>query len=186
MISWLFKKIYKIWGWTVTGTIPNHMKKKIYITIPHTSNWDFPIGILLKYGFGMDVQFLAKKSLFNPPFGWVFKKLGGIPVDRSKNNNFVDSTVDTLNKYDKISISIAPEGTRKAVSTIKSGFYWISVKSGIPLIFVKFDWGTKNVDFSGPFIPSGDYDKDLEIIKTHFEGVIGKIPTNGWLQNKDQ
>ncbi len=180
MISWICRKILDLWGWKVTGTIPNHVAKKLYITIPHTSNWDFPVGILLKYGYHMDVQYLAKKSLFIPGIAWLFKALGGIPVDRSKSNNFVDATVDTLKKYDKISISIAPEGTRKKVHQLKSGFYWITVKAELPIYFVKFDWGNMNVDFSPPFHPTGNYENDLKIITNHFSGIKGKRPNHGW------
>lgn len=186
MISWICRKIYAWWGWKLTGVIPNHIKKKIYITIPHTSNWDFPVGILLKFGFGMDVQYLIKNSFMRPPIGWIFKKLGGIGVDRSKANNFVDRTVDIFNEYDKISISIAPEGTRKKVDKLKSGFYWIALKAKVPLIFVQFDWGTKTVNFADPYHVSGDYKKDLVDIKNHFSGIVGHTPENGWLYRKDQ
>lgn len=162
------------------------MDKKIYIAIPHTSNWDFPIGILAKFGYNMDVQYVAKDSLFKPPFGWFFRWTGGIPVDRSKSNNFVDATVSTLQSYDKISICLAPEGTRKKVDSLKSGFYWISHKSGIPLIFVGFDWGKKVMSYSDPFTPSGDYEADLKIIKDHFKDFVGKIPEYGIYYENDQ
>ena len=179
MIRWLARKILKWWGWVVTGTIPNHMKKKIYIVIPHTSNWDFPVGILLKFGYKMDVQYLAKDSLFKPLYGWFFRMLGGIPVDRSKSSNMVDNIIDALSKYEKISIALAPEGTRKKVTKLKSGFYWISYKSGIPLIFVKFDWANIVVDFAQPFKPCGDYEHDLKIIEDHFKDVVGRVPEKG-------
>lgn len=186
MISWIFRKIFKLCGWKVTGNLPKSLKKKIYIAIPHTSNWDFPIGILVKFGFGLDVQYVAKDSLFKPPFGWFFKKTGGIPVIRSKSTNFVDETVKALKNYDRISLCLAPEGTRSKVDKLKSGFYWISFNSGVPLIFVKFDWQSKEMDFSEPFTPSGDYESDLLIIKNHFKDVIGKIPHKGVYYTKDQ
>ena len=162
------------------------MAKKIYIVIPHTSNWDFPVGILAKFGYHMDVQYVAKDSLFRPPFGWFFRWTGGIPVDRSKKNNFVDATVESMNKYDKISICLAPEGTRKRVDKLKSGFYWISHKSGVPLIFVRFDWGKMIMSYSDPFVPTGDYEADLKIIEDHFKDAIGRIPEYGIYYEKDQ
>jgi 1-acyl-sn-glycerol-3-phosphate acyltransferase len=154
--------------------------------IPHTSNWDFPVGILLKFGYRMDVQYIAKHTLFRPPFGWFFRWTGGIPVDRSKKNNFVNAMVETLKKYDKISLSLAPEGTRKKVKKLKSGFYWIAHKSNVPLIFVRFDWGKKIVSFSDPFHTTGEYEADLKVIKEHFKSASGRIPEYGIYYEKDQ
>jgi len=70
--------------------------------VPHTSNWDFPIGILLRPILRMDIKFLAKQSLFKPPFGWIFRALGGYPVDRRGNMNFVDSVVKLSGRFEKI------------------------------------------------------------------------------------
>ncbi|MBK8348603.1 MAG: 1-acyl-sn-glycerol-3-phosphate acyltransferase [Saprospiraceae bacterium] len=83
------------------------------LSIPHTSNWDFPLGILMKFAMPIDVNYVGKTSLFKWPYGWLFRWLGGIPVDRKKNTNFVDSMVALYNKYDRLAFAIAPEGTRK-------------------------------------------------------------------------
>jgi len=176
MIRLICRLILRIWGFKWTGTYPGFIAKKLYIVYPHTSNWDFPLGILLKGAIPMDVQYAGKKSLFYRPYGWLFRALGGIPVDRSRRTNFVDSMVDLYKKYDRLSLAIAPEGTRKKVDKFKTGFYYIALNAGIPLIMVKFDFGKKEVHFSDPFWPSGDFDADIKLIIEHFRGTIGKNP----------
>jgi 1-acyl-sn-glycerol-3-phosphate acyltransferase len=173
--------LLRIWGFRITGVVPNHLKKKIYIVMPHTSNWDFILGILNKYALGLDVRYVAKHTLFRPPFGFLFRLTGGIPVDRTKKDNFVNQIVDFITNQEKISIAIAPEGTRKFTNKLKTGFYWIAYKSGLPLIFVKFDFGNKIVDYSLPFHATGDIESDMKLIEKHFIGVVGKNPKNFYL-----
>ena len=155
-------------------------KRKIFVVAPHTSNWDFPVGILLRAAIGLKVQFIAKQSLFKPPFGWFFRWMGGIPVDRSKSNNFVDATAEVLNKMDEVSLAISPEGTRKYTDEWKSGFYWLAKKANLDIILVKFDWQNKVADFSPIFKTSDDPEKDLKAIKDYFRGTLGKIPENSY------
>ena len=168
--------ILKIWGFKQTGNYPRDIPKKLYIVYPHTSNWDFPLGILMKGAIPMDVQYVAKDSLFKWPYGWLFRALGGIPVDRKKRTNFVEMMVGLYQKYNKLSFAIAPEGTRKKVEKWKTGFYYISLQAKIPLILVKFDYKNKKVHFSNPFFPSGDFDADMNLIARHFVGTVGKNP----------
>ena len=182
MIQHICKLILKIWGFKITGTVPYAIKKKIYIAMPHTSNWDFLLGILNKGALKLDVKYLAKSSLFKSPFAWFFRMTGGIPVDRSKHNNFVQEVVDVFDKYDTISIALAPEGTRKKVDKLKSGFYYIAMKAKVPIIFVKFDFGKMEVNYSEPFMPTGNYEEDLVKILDHFKGTKGKNPELGFVQ----
>ncbi|MFZ1705192.1 MAG: 1-acyl-sn-glycerol-3-phosphate acyltransferase [Saprospiraceae bacterium] len=176
MIRLFCRLILKIWGFKQTGHYPKEIKKKLYAVYPHTSNWDFPLGILMKGAIPMDVNYVAKDSLFKWPYAWIFKALGGIPVDRNKRTHFVDNMVDLYNKYDVLSFAIAPEGTRKKVGVWKTGFYYIALKAKIPLILVKFDYKNKEVHYSDPFWPTGNFDKDMIFIAKHFEGTIGKNP----------
>jgi len=176
MIRIFCSLILKIWGFKQTGKYPQDIPKKLYIVYPHTSNWDFPLGILMKGAIPMDVRYVAKDSLFKWPYGFIFRALGGIPVDRKKRTNFVDMMVSLYKKYDRLSFAIAPEGTRKKVDKWKTGFYYIAVRAEIPIILVKFDYKNKEVHFSEPFFPTGDFDKDMQFIAKHFQGTIGKNP----------
>jgi 1-acyl-sn-glycerol-3-phosphate acyltransferase len=153
------------------------IKKKLYLVYPHTSNWDFLLGILCRMAMPINVNYVAKASLFRWPFGYLFRALGGKPVDRSKRDNFVDQMVKLYEENEVLAFAIAPEGTRKKVNKFKTGFYHIAVGAKIPMIFVKFDFKKKNVDYSEPFYPSGDYKADLRVIIDHFRGTVGHTPS---------
>ena len=168
--------ILKIWGFRVTGPNPELIPKKVYAVYPHTSNWDFPLGIMLKFAMPIEVNYVGKDSLFKWPYGWFFRWLGGIPVDRKKSTNFVDNMVRLYGQYDKLAFALAPEGTRKRVQKFKSGFYYIAHKAQVPIILVKFDFGHKIVDFSEPFYTTGVYADDMKLIINHFKGVKGVNP----------
>jgi 1-acyl-sn-glycerol-3-phosphate acyltransferase len=159
-------------------------KKRVFAVGPHTSNWDFPLGLCVRGAIGLNVQFIGKHTLFRFPFGYFFKWLGGIPVNRSKSKNFVDATVQALSHYDEVSVSLAPEGTRSYTNEIRSGFYWIAKNGGWPLILVKFDWGNKIVDFSPEFEMSDDPEADILKIKEYFRGTLGKIPELSYTSEK--
>ena len=181
MLSKISNWILRLWGFKITGKIDVFPKRVIFVVIPHTSNWDFPLGVLTRSALGLKLKFLAKNALFRWPYGFIFRWLGGIPVDRSKSSNFVKEVAKSLEKYNDVSLALAPEGTRKRNDKLKSGFYWLAIETKMPLILVKFDFGHGEVNFSEPFIPTGDYEKDLLFINRHFEGVEGKIPENGYL-----
>jgi 1-acyl-sn-glycerol-3-phosphate acyltransferase len=154
--------------------------RKIFVVAPHTTNWDFLLGIFLRAAIGLKVQFIAKHTLFKPPFGFFFRWLGGIPVNRSKSSNFVDSTVEAIKNYDYISLAVAPEGTRKYTDEFKTGFYWIAQKANLDIILVKFDWGKREVDFSPIFHRTDNVENDIKAIKAYFIGTLGKIPENSY------
>lgn len=176
MLKLICRLILKIWGFRVTGTNPELIPKKVYAVYPHTSNWDFPLGIMLKFAMPIAVNYVGKDSLFKWPYGWFFRWLGGIPVDRKKSTNFVDNMVRLYGQYDKLAFALAPEGTRKRVQKFKSGFYYIADKAQVPIILVKFDFGHKIVDFSEPFYTTGVYAVDMKYIINHFKGVKGVNP----------
>ena len=131
---------------------------------------------MLKFAITIAVNYVGKDSLFKWPYGWFFKWLGGIPVDRKKSTNFVDNMVRLYGQYDKLAFALAPEGTRKRVQKFKSGFYYIAHKAQVPIILVKFDFEHKIVDFSEPFYTTGVYADDMKFIINHFKGVKGVNP----------
>ena len=176
MLKVICRLILKIWGFRVTGPDPELIPKKVYAVYPHTSNWDFPLGILIKFAVPIDVNYVGKDSLFKWPYAWFFKWLGGIPVDRKKSTNFVDNMVRLYGQYDKLAFALAPEGTRKRVQKFKSGFYYIAHKAQVPIILVKFDFRNKVVDFSEPFYTTGVYADDMKFIIGHFKGTEGVNP----------
>lgn len=176
MFSAISKWILKVWGWRIEGRYPHELKKFVIIVIPHTSNWDFPLGVLVRSALQAQIGYVGKASLFKPPHGWLFRWLGGYPVDRTKRTNFVDAVVDIFNEQEEFALTIAPEGTRKKVEKLKTGFYYIALGAKVPIVMVKFDWVNKIVGISEPFFPTGNYETDMEVIKAYFAGVKGRNP----------
>jgi 1-acyl-sn-glycerol-3-phosphate acyltransferase len=177
MIKWIAKFIFQtLWGWRYSSVYPKDVKKSVIMVIPHTSNWDFPIGIFTRPILDLDTRFVAKSSLFWFPLGSILRALGGVAVDRSKKTNFVDAVAALYEGKESFKITLTPEGTRSKVKQLKSGFYHIALKAKVPIVMCKFDWGKKEVGFSEPFYPTGDYEADLPKMLSFFKGVKGKNP----------
>ncbi|HMQ49785.1 MAG TPA: lysophospholipid acyltransferase family protein [Saprospiraceae bacterium] len=179
MFRWLSRQILHLSGWEIVKPFDAFPDKYVLVAAPHTSNWDFVLGILTRSILKMGTNFVGKKSLFIPPFGWYFRWLGGYPVDRSKNSNFVDAVVEIFKKEKKFSIAIAPEGTRKKVGKLKTGFYYIAKGAGVAIVLVRLDYGNKQVAFAPPFLPTADMELDMARVMQFFKGVQGKKPENG-------
>lgn len=161
-------------GWKITGDVPRHLNKYIIAVAPHTSNWDFLLGLAVRSIMKFQSNFLGKKELFTFPFGWLFRKLGGYPVDRKNKSQLVEQVAAIARNSDHFVIAIAPEGTRKAVSKWKTGFYHIAFKAGIPIVFCSLDYKNKNVSFYPPFYPCGDFQQDAPAMKKFYVGIRGK------------
>jgi 1-acyl-sn-glycerol-3-phosphate acyltransferase len=174
---------FKLMGWKLVGDHRKDIKKKLLIVIPHTSNWDFPVGLLARSVMNDKIKFVGKQSLFKAPYGFIFRALGGIPVNRNQSSNFVDAVVDMYNDADELNIVLAPEGTRSKVEKLKTGFYFIAFKANVPIIMVKFDYKDKAVSFAEPFMASGDYEKDFHVLKKFYSGSVGKNPSWGYFNS---
>jgi 1-acyl-sn-glycerol-3-phosphate acyltransferase len=167
--------ILKLIGWRLEGGFPN-LSKYILIGAPHTTNWDFPLGLLLMWATGRRYHFLGKDSLFRPPHGWIFRGLGGIPVYRHRRSNFVSQIVEVLNNASDLIIVISPEGTRKKSPYWKTGFYYMALGAKIPIVTAYLDYEHKAVGF-GPLIhPTGDIQADFAIIRAFYGNIRGKYP----------
>jgi 1-acyl-sn-glycerol-3-phosphate acyltransferase len=173
--KWIFHRL----GWSIEGNFPTEYKKYIIVVAPHTSNWDFLVGLCVRSICRIKAHYVAKAELFKWPFGLLFRYLGGYPVNRSKSNNFVDAVVDIFNEKEDFIISITPEGTRKHNDNWKSGFYHIAQKAGIPLVTAAFDYPTKRVILGAPFFPDKDVDTTIQELKSFFKQYRGKIPEYG-------
>lgn len=174
-MSWISRFILKIFGWQVINELPD-AKKYVLIAAPHTSNWDFPLGLLVKFSQKIKLNYLGKGALFKPPFGWFFRALGGIPVYRKQKLNMVDQMVKEFNNREHMILAMSPEGTRSHLDYWKSGFYHIAHKAGVPIAMGTLDFGNKLVKLGSAFMPSGDIQADMKIIKAFFENVKGKKP----------
>ena len=163
-------------GWKLEGNLPV-TRQYVIIAAPHTSNWDLPMMLAVVFAFRLKVYFLAKHTLFKPPFGIFLRWLGGIPVDRSKTNNLVDQAVELFSTHDDLVLIVPPEGTRKRVRYWKSGFYRIACGAQVPIVLGFIDFKQKIAGLGGTHVPNGDFDADLINIQAFYAGITGKNPT---------
>ena len=169
------EKVLWLFGWKVEGD-RIQTAKGIFVVVPHTHWEDFPLGLMVRQYLGLDVKFIAKKSLFKGIKGSIFRWLGGYPVDRDRRQGFVQAVADIFNQHDRFYIAIAPEGTRKKVDRLKSGFYYIALEAEVPLYLTAFDFEHKRVRIKGPvWAENGKLDQ-VRSIEEHFRGVLGRVP----------
>lgn len=170
---WLSKFILWIIGWKIVGDYPYEVKKKLLIAAPHTSNWDFPLGVIVRSAIKADVKYIGKAPLFKPPLGWIMKPLGGIPVHTDKSTNFVQAVVNEYNNRSELSILIAPEGQRLKTEKFKTGFYYIAKLADIPILPVVLDFGKKEFRFLELVHLTDNVEKDISAIQDLYRGIKG-------------
>jgi 1-acyl-sn-glycerol-3-phosphate acyltransferase len=158
--------------WRVEGELPN-LPKFVIIAAPHTSNWDFVIGIAAKFALGLTVFWLGKDSLFRGPFGRLMRSLGGIAVDRTTSNDVVDASVREFERRERLVLAVAPEGTRKKVQRWRTGFYHIAHGARVPIVTVALNSEARALQLGAPFITTGDVDADLRKLQDRFATVRG-------------
>lgn len=166
---------FKILKWSLVGDFPSHVNKCVIIVVPHTSWWDFLLGILVRNVWQEEINYIGKKSLFDSPFGWFFKWTGGTPIDRSKSNDTVSAIAKVFEEKDKFRLSLSPEGTRKKVTQWKTGFYFIAKAAKVPVVMVAFDYGNKQIKVSQPHTPTDDQQADFKTYEAFFKDVKGKV-----------
>ncbi|MBP3767818.1 MAG: 1-acyl-sn-glycerol-3-phosphate acyltransferase [Prevotella sp.] len=172
--SWL---LYQQMGWALDVT-EAHPDKCIICLAPHTSNWDFIIGQLYARAEGMKANFLMKKEWFFWPLGPIFRKLGGIPVWRSKHNSMTDNLAQTALQRQTFQLCITPEGTRARTTEWKKGFYYIAMKAGIPILLYGIDYRDKLISCTKTIVPDGNIEAQMREIKEYYKDFIGKKPQN--------
>jgi len=168
--------LFRLLGWKIINDFPQDIKKYVVIAAPHTSWMDFPIAILSRMTLGTMVNFIGKGSLFKGPFGFLFRLLGGTPVDRSQNNNLVDSIVQLFNSKEEFRLGLSPEGTRKKVAKWKTGFYYIAKGANVPIVMATLDFGNKQIKISKAYTLTEDMDTDFKHFHAFFSNVKGKNP----------
>jgi 1-acyl-sn-glycerol-3-phosphate acyltransferase len=173
---WLF--FFNLSGWKIVGHLPDE-KKYICAVAPHTSNWDVIVGMAARSILGVhDAKFLGKSQLFRKPIGWFFKMIGGIPVYRGERHDMVEQVSSIIKSSDKFILGIAPEGTRKKVTKLKTGFWYISKATGIPVVPVGLDYKRKQVVI-GPPLYASDIEKDMATLWNFYRNIRGKKPELG-------
>jgi 1-acyl-sn-glycerol-3-phosphate acyltransferase len=180
ILYWIARLIYRLLGWHVDATLLD-VPKYVIIYAPHTSNWDgflaFVGEAIVTCGFHtVKLSFLAKDSLFRWPMRPLMLWLGGTPVDRRAQHGLVDQVVRRFKEQDRLVLAITPEGMRKRSRYWKTGFYYVALGAGVPILLVFVDYKRKLVG-SGPTIhPSGDIQADMLAIRAFYSHVAARHP----------
>lgn len=169
--------LLKLMGWTAIGKEVTN-PKLVLIGAPHTSNWDFPLMLLVVLKLRLKVFWMGKKELFGFPFGWLMRWLGGIPIDRSKSHNVVDQITEEFGRHSELVVLIPPEGTRSKVERWKTGFYHIARNAGVPILMGYVDAPKKEAGLADFFTPTGDLEKDMQEIRNFYADKGGLKPEN--------
>jgi len=177
MLQKISKLILKWLGWKIVGGVVPH-KKAIIIGVPHTSIWDFIISWLYYTSEGGVAHIVVKKEFFFWPAGYFLKKMGALPVNRSRGASLVKQVIDEFNKQETLHLAITPEGTRALTKRWKAGFHAIAKATGATVYLGFFDWGRKKVGWYETFELTDDAQADIRRMKEYYRnlGVAGKNP----------
>lgn len=175
MTMTLSKFLLFLLGWHLEKNIPDE-KKIIIIGAPHTSNWDFPLTLLALSALGLKFSWIGKHTLFKWPVGILFRTIGGIPVNRKVRSVFLNEMVSAFAARDRLTLAIAPEGTRSKKDHWKAGFYNIAVRADIKICFGFIDYPSKTIGLGPTLVPSKDIVRDFEVIKEFYLTKTGKYP----------
>ncbi|TAN52605.1 MAG: acyltransferase [Betaproteobacteria bacterium] len=172
LTRWLGRSLLAAAGWRIEGEIPDR-PKLIAIVAPHTSNWDFFVGIAAVVALGLRVRFLGKHTLFNPWLGWLMRWLGGVPVVRDTPQGAVADAAAMIAAEPRVLLGLAPAGTRTRGAPWRSGFYQIALAANVPLLPVAFDFPRRAIRLFPLFFPGGDYAVDLPRLQALYADVRG-------------
>jgi 1-acyl-sn-glycerol-3-phosphate acyltransferase len=162
------------------GTFPD-VRRGVLVVAPHTSNWDFQVGMGARWALGLDAHWMGKHTIFQPaPLGAFWRATGGIAVDRSSPEKALAAVKALYDRPEGLIIAIAPEGTRYAVERWKSGYHRIARAAGVPVLPVAFDWKARVVRLHPAFETSEDYAADTAALMALFTRDMAYRPDNFW------
>ena len=178
--------LLRLCGWR-TSFAPFPEPHGLIIVYPHTSNWDFPLGVLFKLGHNLPARWMGKDQMFRWPFRRLLLAIGGVPINRRENTGFVASMVDTMRKEDGFWLAVAPEGTRAYTEYLKSGFYQLALAADVPIGLGYVDYGRRQVGIDRYVRMTGDEERDLQVLRDFYSTIQPKKPANvGGLRFRDR
>lgn len=175
--QWLGHTLLRLAGWQIVGSLPAQ-RRFVIVVAPHTSNWDFFVGITAVMALRLKLAFLAKHSLFVGPVGWLLRRIGGIAVNRASANGVVGQLTELFAESEQLIVAMTPEGTRKKVTKWKSGCIHISYQAGVPLLFAYFDYANKVIGFGPCRQMSADIKSEMTQMKAYYGNIVAKNPDN--------
>ena len=174
----LGRALMRFFGWRIVGTLPD-VPKVVVSVAPHTSAWDFVVGVMVLFALDVRIAFFGKHTLFEGVLGRLMRAIGGIPVDRAKPHGVVGDTVSAINRAERILFALAPEGTRQLDKGFKTGFLHIAHGANVPICLAYFDFANKVIGFGEVFHASGDIARDMVRVMAFYRPIRGKY-TKAW------
>ncbi len=179
MPNFFWKTWWKFNGWTFDGASPYHLKKAVLIVGPHTSWKDLIVGLAAKSVLQLHhLQFLGETKLFQKPLGWFLRSTRSTRTEQ-QNNGTVRQVVEQFNNRENFMLVISPEGNRKRVNRLRTGFYFIAQQANVPIVMIGLDFANKQVVISEPFYTTDDKEEDFNTIHSFFMSVKGRHPEHG-------
>jgi 1-acyl-sn-glycerol-3-phosphate acyltransferase len=154
-------------GWRYVGPVPQ-CGKAVCLAVPHTSNFDGLLLVLLAQSVDLPISWMVKASWARPPIGWAIRGVGGIPIDRSRAHGMVEQMIEAFARSDALYLVIPPEGTRSRAEAWKSGFYHIALGAGVPLLPGFLDYRSKEGGFGDPIELSGNVREDMDVVRAFY------------------
>ena len=165
----------RLTGWRILGEFPD-LPKFVVIVAPHTSNWDFFVGLMAMFAIGFHGTFLGKHTLFRWPTGPVMRWLGGVPVDRASAHNVVQQTIDYFRARTQLVLAMSPEGTRRKLPEWRTGFWYVATGAGVPIVPAAFDYPAKRIRIHPPVTLSDDIAADLLRLHAYYDARMARHP----------
>lgn len=170
---WLLARL----GWTLVGHRPEALHT-VMIASPHTTNWDFPMALLINWSLELRMRWLGKQELFGWGSGWLLRRLGGVPVDRAAAGAVVGDLIDLFPEGERMTIVVPVSGTRGYTDYWKSGFYRIARGAGVPVVPAFVDYTRRTCGTGDPIDLTGDVTADMDRFRAFYDGIEGKHPAN--------
>ncbi|MBK6494584.1 MAG: lysophospholipid acyltransferase family protein [Gemmatimonadetes bacterium] len=169
------RRILGIFGWRMAGSLPD-APRFVLIVAPHTSNWDFPLGILAMFAVGLQLTWLGKHTLFRFPVRGLLRWLGGEPVDRSAPHGVVGAAIERFRDRPQWVLAISPEGTRRRIPQWKSGYHRVAHGAGVPILPVAIDYRRRVIEIGTLFQPTDDASADTAALRSRFTAEMARYP----------
>ena len=164
-------------GWRIEGAVPD-VPRCVLIVGPHTSNWDFAVGFAAMLALDLRVTWLGKREIFRGPLAVLWRRYGGVPVDRAAPERVTERAAAELAPPRSTFLALSPEGTRRKVERWKSGFWRIARAAGVPILPVAFDYRSRSVVLFALFAPTADYAADLAALRRLYTPDMARNPRN--------
>ena len=168
--------LLKASGWRTVGDIPN-ISQAVVLALPHTSNVDGVYALPSLFALDLKISIMGKHTLFKiPVLAQLLQWLGIIPINRGNKGSVLQASIDKFKTGEPLFLGLSPEGTREYTKEWKTGFYYLAVGAGIPILPIALDYKTKEVRFLSAVYPTGDIEADLPKIYAQYKGVLPRHP----------